>query len=227
MDRKPILVAVFFLLTHVIAATTSTRSFWGVDFLKYASWSWGVFLIGFVILIVAGIRLHWLAHLARRIPWIASPITPLTVLLLVSIAYPSAVHLLGDGYLLIRELDAEAWEHLARMDRAPLTFWTLIRLHRILDWAGRDAEFVYRAVSVLSGLAYAVLSPVVAAAISEDRKRRTIISASLLTAGYVQLFCGYVENYAPLYPGMLLPVSYTHLTLPTIVSVYISWFVVS
>ena len=156
------------------------------------------------MLIAAATRPRWLFHLAHRMPWRVSPFTALIVLPLVSVAYPSAVHLLGDGYLLIRELDAEAWERLARTDRAPLTFWILIRLHRVLHWAGQDAEFTYRAVSVLSGLAYAVLSPVVAATLSEERRRRTIISAFLLTAGYVQLFCGYVENYAPLYPGMLL-----------------------
>ena len=211
-DTRTAIAVSSFLGLHVIAAWAESGALWGVDFLRYAVWPWIVSAVG--VGLVFTTSLSAFSSVRRPLVRVAtSPRIAPFLLLLAALCLPSSRHVLGDGYLLIRELDAEAWETLTRTDRAPLTFWALIRVQRTLDALGGDAEMVYRTISIVSGVLYAGLSPLVASRLVDDRRRQSIITLSLLTGGYLQLFFGYAENYAPLYPGMLLLVLFLTKTL--------------
>jgi Flp pilus assembly protein TadD len=202
-SHRAILGAICFLSLHILSPLAPSL-LWGVDALSYGTWPWFILGSGVAVLVSIHISDKVLDRCRSIVVRLASPwIAPL-ILLLLALALPSALHFLGDGYLLIRELDSGAWDTLSRTDRAPLTFWMLTRLHHVALAMGNNAESVYRTVSVISGLGYAFLVPLVASRLSSDGRRQTCIVLSLLTAGYLQLFLGYVENYAPLYPGMLL-----------------------
>ena len=113
----------------------------------------------------------------------------------------SAVHLLGDGYLHLRELDADIR---LRMDRAPLTFILIRFLHNMGGAFWETAENTYRIYSFASGVLYVLLAFPVAGTLGKSPQEKSIVLAFLLTAGYVQLFFGYVENYALYMPATLL-----------------------
>ncbi len=66
------------------------------------------------------------------------------------------------------------------------------------------AENTYRIYSYTSGALYILLTFPVAATLGRTPGEKTIVLAFLLTAGYMQLFFGYVENYALYMPGFLL-----------------------
>ena len=66
------------------------------------------------------------------------------------------------------------------------------------------AENTYRIYSYTSGALYVLLTFPVAVALGKTPREKTIVLAFLLTAGYMQLFFGYVENYALYMPGLLL-----------------------
>jgi tetratricopeptide (TPR) repeat protein len=116
----------------------------------------------------------------------------------------SAVHLLGDGYLYIRELDHDAWAQGPRVDRAPLTFWIVHHLHVRLAPLGTDGETLYRALSVVSGLLYLVAAAGLAAHLAVRRHERLALWALLATGGHVALFFGYAENYGLLVLALTL-----------------------
>ncbi len=201
-DRLTIAWSAAFLLLYPASALMGPGALWGVDALLHAAWAPVAFPVGILIILAAiGRPLHvkraWESIQAHSI-WVYP-----TLVIVLSLVLPPAVHLLGDGYLLIRELDAEAWERLSRTDRAPLSFWLLVRLHRAILYVGGDAELTYRLVSTASGILYGILISPVARAISPTESSTGIVSGVLLTAGYLPLFLGYVENYAPLYPGMM------------------------
>ena len=121
--------------------------------------------------------------------------------LLAFVGLSSSLHLLGDGYLYLRELEAGI---LTRMDRAPLTFILIRFLHNMGSGFWGTAEHAYRIYSIASGVLYVLLTFSVAGALGKRPQEKSIILAFLLTAGYVQLFFGYVENYALYMPGILL-----------------------
>ena len=113
----------------------------------------------------------------------------------------SALHLLGDGYLFLRELDLDIWK---RLDRAPLTFMLIRFLHNLGAPVWETAENTYRLYSFASGVLYVLLTFAVGGTLGRNPQEKSIVLAFLLTAGYVQLFFGYVENYALFMPGILL-----------------------
>ena len=112
-------------------------------------------------------------------------------------------HLLGDGYLYIRELDKGLWQATPRTDRAPLSFWMIRTFHQIGGSLWGSAETTYRIFSQASGILYLIQIPFVGWILGRDRPERIIIVGLLLTPGYLQLFFGYVETYPFLFPTIL------------------------
>ena len=211
---KPIIVAGFFLGLHALFAYWQPVSVWGADFLRF--YDFGPRLV-FVLLSVALLFLaargrlgRWASAVSRRRDsgpdfWRSALAWVLLLFggLLVFWSTRSVVHLLGDGIMLMRELD-DFWSEVPRTDRAPLTFWIVRGLHRAGASAWHSAETTYRIFSCVSGILYLVVARYAARLLGKDALERFLILALLLGAGYMQLFFAYVENYAFLFPFMLL-----------------------
>ena len=103
----------------------------------------------------------------------------------------------------MRELE-NFWSEIPRTDRAPLTFWVVRGLHHAGTSVWDSAETTYRLFSCVSGILYLVVAGYVSRFLGKNALERFLILALLLGAGYMQLFFAYVENYAFLFPFMLL-----------------------
>ena len=211
---RPIAVAGLFLGLHVLFSYWQPVPVWGADFLRFQG-------VGprtiFVLLSVALLFLaarnrlgRWTSALARlcgRGTGFRRAALSWGLLLfgglLVFWGMRSAVHLLGDGIMLMRELD-DFWSDIPRTDRAPLTFWIIRGLHRAGAPIWESAETTYRVFSCVSGIMYLVAVGYASRILGKDALERFLIMAFLLGAGYMQLFFAYVENYAFLFPFMLL-----------------------
>lgn len=208
--RQPATVAAAFLGLHVLLAYWRPNPFWGADLLYYYPDSLrAVFILLAILAFVpfARERIHALFAALPAALWGKGVRTwivrTLFILLALAgfIALQSARHLLGDGYLYLRELEAGMTE---RVDRAPLTFALIRLLHDAGAALWRTAENTYRVYSYASGLLYLVLAFATAGALGRNGREKSVVFAFLLTAGYVQLFFGYVENYAFYMPASLL-----------------------
>ncbi|MDP6698466.1 MAG: hypothetical protein QGH25_02370 [Candidatus Latescibacteria bacterium] len=197
---RPDLVVGLFLLAHLALSWQFFPALWGLDLLYYAPWGYALVLaLGAVAL-----WLPWPAALTAADPWRRDGWGRLARLALATgglaffVLWHTRTHLLGDGYLMLRELGMLV----DRTGNEPLALWVLAKLYRAE--LGLGAEAVYRTASYAAGVCYIGLSFAVAAALSAERKGRWIALGILLSAGYLQLFCGYVENYPPLFAGTLL-----------------------
>ena len=94
--------------------------------------------------------------------------------------------------------------NLRRVDRAPLTFALIRTLHSVGVAIWQTAENTYRVYSYASGLLYVLLAFVASGALGKNDREKSVVFGFLVTAGYVQLFFGYVENYAFYIPASLL-----------------------
>ena len=208
--QKPAIIAAVFLGLHILHLFWRPNPMWGVDFLFYMPMPvQGLSILLSVLLFVPGVRRQIRTRVAalpfalwgrgRRV-WLTRALV-LLVALVAFIALSSARHFLGDGYHLLEKLEAETWHD---MFRAPLTYALVGTLHRVGSTLWETAEYTYRVYSYASGSLYVLLSFPVAAALGKDALERSILMAFLLTAGYIQQFFGYVENYALYMPGLLL-----------------------
>ncbi len=183
---------------------------WGLDFLVYMPLTVrGIFILLAILLFIPGFRRQigsWVDAFpialwdgGRRV-WVTRT---LAVLLAFAafIALSSARHFLGDGYYLIKELDAVTWKE---PHRAPLTYAAIRALHHAGNSLWQTAENTHRVYSYVAGVLYVVLVFPVAGTFGKNKLEKSIVLAFLLTTGYMQLFFGYVENYALYMPGLLL-----------------------
>jgi len=201
LKTKSLLAAFCFLLFHYLVSAIGGAGVWGVDSLLYGTVTSKLFWVGFGVLVLYAAIPFTFFPSTERLSVRAIILLSIVPVLLLLISLSSATHLLGDGYLYIRELDNGTRDSLSRKDRAPLTFWILLHLHKALQHLGVGGEALYRSVSLLSGIAYFLLSLKVGSVLTEQRDRRRIISACLLTAGYLQLFFGYVEKLCAVVSG--------------------------
>lgn len=208
--RNPATVAAAFLGLHVLLAYWRPNPFWGADLLYFYSEPLRVVFVLLAILVFVYCARSRIRTLIAALPaalwgngvraWIVRIL--LIVLALIGfIALQSARHLLGDGYLYLRELDAGITQ---RVDRAPLTFALIRLLHDAGSALWQTAENTYRVYSYASGVLYLLLAFVTAGALGRSDREKTLAFAFLVTAGYMQLFFGYVENYAFYMPASLL-----------------------
>ena len=207
---RPAIVASVFLGLHLLPIFWRPDLLWGSDFLFYMSTPvQGVFVLLAGLLFLPCFRRRCrqcICALPLRLwgPVHSVWITRTLVLILglaAFIALSSALHLLGDGYYLLRELVSDTWE---KTYRAPLSFALIRALHQAGQAFWQTAENTYRIYSYTSGVLYVLIAFRVSAALGKNTLEKSIVLAFLLTTGYIQLFFGYVENY-PLYmPGLLL-----------------------
>ena len=211
---KPIIVVGFFLGLHILFAYWQPVSVWGADFLRFHdSWPRVIFVLLSVALLFFAARQRlgrWTSGLAgfcgRGVGFWQCALSWFLLLFggfVVFWGMRSAVHLLGDGIMLMRELE-DFWSEIPRTDRAPLTFWIIRGLHRAGSAVWDSAETTYRIYSCVSGILYVVVVRYAARFLGKDALERFLILALLLGAGFMQLFFAYVENYAILFPIMLL-----------------------
>ena len=206
----PAVIAAVFLGLHVLPLFWRPNPMWGVDFLFYLPTPvQSIFILLAVLLFFPGFRRRirsWVRAMpfalwgrSRRV-WV----TRAMILILAIAAFlslSSARHFLGDGYYLLRELVVHNWEE---SNRAPLSFALIRTLHYAGQAFWESPVVTYRIYSYASGALYILVAFPVAAALGRNKLEKSIVLAFLLTAGYLQLFFGYVENY-PLYmPGLLL-----------------------
>ncbi len=207
---RPAIIAAIFLGLHLVPLFWPSGPLWGVDFLFYLpAPAQAAFILLSILLFIPGFRRQvraWVVYLplslwgrGRRV-WITRILIPL-IALAAFVSLSSARHFLGDGYHVLEKLDAEDWHDAYR---APLTYAVIGTLHRLGSVIWETTENTYRLYSYVSGILYVLLSFPVAAALGKNALERTIVLAFLLTAGYIQLFFGYVENYALYLPGLLL-----------------------
>ena len=208
--RQPATVAAVFLGLHVLLLFWRPNPMWGADLLFYMPAPvQGLFILLSVLLFVPRFRRQIRAR-ARALPfalwgggrrvWLTRALV-LLVALAAFAALHSELHLLGDGYLYMRELDAGNWQ---RVDRAPLTFALIRSLHGMSNALWQTAENTYRVYSFASGLLFILLAFSTADALGINDREKSVVFAFLVTAGYLQLFCGYVENYPFYMPASLL-----------------------
>ncbi len=183
---------------------------WGVDFLYYMYMPvQALFALAAILLFVPGFRHQvraWVRHLPfplwsrnRRV-WFTRTLM-LILALAAFVTLPSARHFLGDGYILIGKLETNTWPNVAR---APFSYTVIRALDNVGRGVWQTAENTYRIYSWASGALYILLVFPVAAALGRNKQEKSVVLAFLLTAGFMQLFFGYVEHYALYMPFILL-----------------------
>ena len=211
--KKATVAAGVFLGLHVLWTYWRPVPLWGVALLGYLPpGARLLFLLLGVCLLVRGVR-ETLMNGVSRVGRVLSPwqegwrghLGHGAIVLggvLAFAGFRSAVPLLGDGHMLLLELD-DLWG-VERVDRAPLAYWLI----RWMDGTGREVwgspEMTYRIFSYASGALYLGLSVPIGRVLGRTPLERTVVLGFLVTGGFLQLFFGYVENYALLFPGMLL-----------------------
>lgn len=207
---KPAAITAIFLGLHILPLFWRPDLLWGVDFLVYLPSSFqAAFVLLAVFLFIPAVRRRIRTYMTalpgalwgrgRRV-WITRSLM-LLVACAAFVAFSSVRHFLGDGYTVIDGLESDT---LKQPGRAPLSF-TLVRMLHI---AGRvywnSAETTYQILSYASGVFYLVFAFATSATLGKNALEKSIVLAFLLTTGYMQLFFGYVENYALYMPGLLL-----------------------
>ena len=207
---RPAIIAAVFLGLHIIPLIWRANPLWGVDFLYYMPMSVQVAFVLLAVLLFVP-RIQRLCRICvtslpfalwgrgRRV-WISRALVIL-IALAGFILLSSARNFLGDGYRLMQAPGADKW---TSMLRAPLTYTIIQTLHNIGSSIWETVENTYRTYSYASGVLYVLFAFPVANILGKDTLERAIVLAFLLTAGYIQLFFGYVENYALFMPGLLL-----------------------
>ena len=212
---KSQIVVAAFLALHLLLAYWRGFCVWGGDLLAfYPTWVQGLFVILSVLLLIPAVQQGVVNGLTRFPPainpWASSgSYCRFALLLLVAggLAFPglrSAVHLLGDGYLLLRDLPLFFSQDTWKGVNAPFTYWGIGIFHRLGNAIWNTPESTYRIYSYLSGGLYLLLTLPAARTLGRTSPERTLILGFLLTPGFVQLFFGYVETYAILLPAVLL-----------------------
>ena len=207
---RPAIVAAVFLVLHVVPLFCRPVPMWGFDFLYYMPiWVQVAFVLLAVILFVPRFRYFCrtcvtslpfaLWGKGRRV-WVSRTIV-LSVALASFILLSSASHLLGDGYGVLIKLEGGNWPD---RYRAPIAYAIVETLYRASSSLWLSAENTYRIYSYVSGIVFVLLSFPVASVAGNSNRDKSFLLALLLSAGYMQLFFGYVENYALYMPVILL-----------------------
>ena len=211
---RPTLVVGSFLTLHLLLGIWYPLCMWGGDMLAfYPVWIQSLFVFTSALLLIPATRRALVGWILEQTESSGDPPTPsrsyrICLLLalvggILFIGLHAKAHLLGDGYLYIRELDKGLWQATPRTDRAPLSFWMIRMFHQIGGSLWGSAETTYRIYSHASGILYLIQIPFVGWILGRDRPERIIIVGLLLTPGYLQLFFGYVETYPFLFPTIL------------------------
>ena len=197
---------------HLMAISWESTSAWGVDSLRYFTNRTALVFCALTILILVPQVRQRVIRLVERVPspWDSrAGFGTLTILLVFAgcaafLTWPSSVHLLGDGYLLVRDLPARATQVSWKGINSPLNLFLAKQLHQSSETWWSNPEDTYRTLSRLSGLVYLILVPRACLVFGRSAVSRTVILGLLITPGLLQLFFGYVETYATLMPLLLV-----------------------
>jgi tetratricopeptide (TPR) repeat protein len=152
-------------------------------------------------------------------PWVRA-----SIVLLMGVGFVllrSATHLLGDGYLYLRELSLKGLLAELRATNEPGSLRLVSLVHDLCAAVGGSPVTAYRVYSVASGACYVLLAFPVARLVGRTPGARVAALGLLLTPGFLQLFFGYVETYAFVVPATLL---YLWLGLRALTAPRLLWF---
>lgn len=200
-----------FLLLHGFAIASS-GFLWGVDSLAYyPPWFAGGVAILALPLLVPAVRRRLATLLARADAGPGSRRNLLVVAYVLILGsslawrFPSAIDLLGDGRLHIGDLERAAlagegirvlsWAN----DNAPLSYRSLHAMHELVTARGGGAHDTFRVVDLIAWIVWVLLTGLAARAFGRQAGRIPVF-LFLLSGGFLQLFFGYAEIYAPLFP---------------------------
>ncbi len=179
---------------------------WSLDFLAYGPrWALLAFALISAAILVPATRRR-ICAISVRLPCSLSPWVSLkarvfwaSIATVLFVLLRSQVHLLGDGYLMLRELSMLA----TRSGNEPLALWCIEQVYRLGVALGFGAESVFRGFSYGAGFVYLLLVFPLAGELAATDASRRLLSLALVTAGYIQIFCGYIETYPLLFTGIL------------------------
>jgi Tfp pilus assembly protein PilF len=117
--------------------------------------------------------------------------------------------LLGDGALLVRSLPNVGATNeipLSSSRNEPLALWVISSSRRLMSMLGISANNaeVYQYTSIACGIVWLVLLAMLVRRLDRDAINRVLVFTLIATSGFIQLFFGYAENYAPVMVGLLL-----------------------
>jgi tetratricopeptide (TPR) repeat protein len=197
---------------HLLAAFTGTVFLWGVDSWAYFPKCLGVILslAGLVVLIPPVTR-RLVSLLKSTFAWAGPAFNalgghPAAVVLAAAAGglfwrFSCKVHLLGDGYWWIRNLERGINIHINEPLALYLTWLTRELTGKFMEIS---AEHSFQVVSVLSGAASVYLLFLLARLLGKKNGGASLIFLGMLSLGSVQLFFGYVETYPPVIAAVLL-----------------------
>lgn len=191
---------------HLAAALTRTSLLWGVDSWAYYSLPWviGLALAG-TILLLPGVNPGLVSAFSfikyRLYPSDRRYVRRLVLFWIVCLTIVAVwqlscrIHLLGDGYLLIRTL--EQGNIFKR--HAPLGLHVTIiagsLARNLIDLSWQEA---FRITSVISGAVFFYFLYKISNRLGDNPASRVLIFFGMGTMALVQMFFGYVEVYPPL-----------------------------
>ena len=215
-DWKLTAIPLMYLVVLLVLSSVDRPFIWGANHLRYHSiWVWIVCSTLLVSVSIPAVRSALLGLKISSFVKVPSPVKVLSsftrypyaaligIAALSFVVLRDATHLLGDGYLLVRELD----HGFRKIANEPLSLWILHRSLAVAGEWGVTANTLFFAWSFIPGIAYVALVPHVATQISSSDRSRVVLSLFLLLPGFVQLFFGYHETYPVLYPLLLIYVS--------------------
>ena len=213
-DREVMLFVAYYMVlaAFFVASLFPEARFWGINWWAYLP------LVARLSLLLLGIAAPIaLSYLSRRPRSSGSPdgaadrksggyFVPIVVIIALFgsafVMFRGTTHFLGDGYQLLARL----------ADRAPsVKAWAkgayIISdgLFTLLSGAPADrALFTYQLISIGSGMGFLVGVALLSRALFESNVKRYLFVLGLASSGYILLFFGYVEDYAPLIATMML-----------------------
>ncbi len=200
------LIAVLYLLLHLIAVFTYSPLLWGIDSWAYYNYfSVMLFLFAGLIFIVPGIRQKTASILkkyersASRIPfWLLITISAIIMLLLSQDTY-----FLGDGLLRISDTERGIFFSGAEPMDTFIHNTLYYGINALIfddraEWF--SGELIYRLISILCGilLIFSIRKYYTSRIEDKSNGDALIMGLVLFTAGFAQLFFGYVESYTVL-----------------------------
>jgi len=195
------------VILHILAAVSGSGLLWGVDFWSYLPPLWAYLLAGLGLVAsvpsVGQAAFSFLSpKLERLFRFFEGRKSYLGALLISAAAgllfwiFRCRIHLLGDGQLLIRNLD----NGIKVSENEPLSLylnWLVLKLFSFLNNMS-DAREAFQITSLVSGIIFIFVVFWLARRMGRTLFERVLIFIVLITLGIVELFFGYVETYPPL-----------------------------
>ena len=184
------------VLLHLIAALTESPLLWGLDSWSYFPMPWALILAGMGVILAVPATTEFVSPLVfhgYRLHAAALVTTAGSGFLFWG--FRCEIHLLGDGYWWIRNLEGG------------VKFWKNEPLALYLNWLAHklsnlfnvvSAREAFQIVSVLSGVVFVYVLFRLACRMGKTLSERVLVFAGVFTLGTVQLFFGYVETYPAL-----------------------------